>query len=160
MNFQRMILDISQKFNSIVLKWQTFYLVHSELIVIPYIGQRGCLCVAISRQRRLWHFGCLQATGNHTTACHRLTTLSQRNKDTGNTIHEITLFWYAVNIISIFIHPPDLSLYLIFPWTKMAAISQTIFSYAFSWMKTFVFLIKISLKFVLKGPIDNNPALV
>ena len=39
----------------------------------------------------------------------------------------------------------------------MAANSQTISSDAFSWMKSFVF--KISLKFVPKGPIDNNPAL-
>ena len=37
----------------------------------------------------------------------------------------------------------------------MAAVSQTTFSNAFSWMK-----IKISLKFVPKGPINNNPALV
>ena len=42
----------------------------------------------------------------------------------------------------------------------MAAISQTIFSYAFSWIKRFVFRYKISLKFVPKGPIDNNPVLV
>ena len=43
---------------------------------------------------------------------------------------------------------------------KMATFSQTIFSDAFSWMESFVFLIKMSLKFVPKGPIDNNPALV
>ena len=44
----------------------------------------------------------------------------------------------------------------------MAPILQTIFSVAFSKMKSFVqcILIKISLKFVPKGPIDNNPALV
>ena len=42
---------------------------------------------------------------------------------------------------------------------KMAAISQTVFSDAFSWMKNLYFD-KISLKFVSKGPIDNNPALV
>ena len=41
---------------------------------------------------------------------------------------------------------------------KMAAISQTVFPDAFSWMKSF-FLIKISLKFVPKDPINNNPAL-
>ena len=41
----------------------------------------------------------------------------------------------------------------------MVAISQTIYSDAFLWMKICV-LIKISLKFVPKGPIDNNPALV
>ena len=43
------------------------------------------------------------------------------------------------------------------PQDKMAPISQTIFSNAFSWMKKFVFF---SLKFIPKGPIDNNPALV
>ena len=41
---------------------------------------------------------------------------------------------------------------------KMAAILQTIFSDAFSWMKSFCILIKISLKFVPKGLIDNNQA--
>ena len=40
----------------------------------------------------------------------------------------------------------------------MAAISQTIFSDAFSWMESCI-LIKISLKFVPKGPTDYNPAL-
>ena len=40
----------------------------------------------------------------------------------------------------------------------MAAISQTVFPDALSWIK--VFFIKISLKFVPKGPIDKNPALV
>ena len=42
----------------------------------------------------------------------------------------------------------------------MAATSQAIFSDAFSWMKSFVFWLKISLKFVPKGIIDNNAALV
>ena len=46
------------------------------------------------------------------------------------------------------------------PLDKMGTISQTIFSDAFSWMKIFFILIKISLKFVLKGPIENIPALV
>ena len=36
----------------------------------------------------------------------------------------------------------------------MDAISQAMFSDAFAWMKSFV------LKFVRKGPIDNNPAFV
>ena len=45
------------------------------------------------------------------------------------------------------------------PLDKMAAISQRIFSDAFSWMKSFVFSLKISLKIVPKGSIDNNPAL-
>ena len=43
---------------------------------------------------------------------------------------------------------------------KMAAISQTIFSDTFSWMKFFFILIRISLKFVLMCPIDDKPALV
>ena len=46
------------------------------------------------------------------------------------------------------------------PLDKMAAISQTTFSNAFSWMKSFVFWIRISLKFVLKVPIDNTSAWV
>ena len=41
----------------------------------------------------------------------------------------------------------------------MGAISQTIFSDAFSWIKKCI-LIKISLKFVPKGAIDNDPALM
>ena len=43
---------------------------------------------------------------------------------------------------------------------KMAAISPTIFSDPLSRMKYFVFWLKISLKFVPKGPIINNGALV
>ena len=46
------------------------------------------------------------------------------------------------------------------PPGKMAAVSQTIFSDAFFWKKMFSILIKISQKFLPKGPIDNNPALV
>ena len=42
----------------------------------------------------------------------------------------------------------------------MAAIPQAIFPNVSSWMKSFVILIKIPLKFVPKGPIDNIPALV
>ena len=45
------------------------------------------------------------------------------------------------------------------PLDKMATISQTMFSDAFSRMK-FRILIKISLKFVPKSLTDNNPALV
>ena len=45
------------------------------------------------------------------------------------------------------------------PLDKMATISQTMLSDASSWMKSVFILIKISLKFVSKGPIDNNPAL-
>ena len=43
---------------------------------------------------------------------------------------------------------------------KMAAILQMTFSDAFFMNEKFCILIKISLKFVPKGPIDNNPALV
>ena len=43
---------------------------------------------------------------------------------------------------------------------KMAAIFQTTFSHAFSWMKIYEFRKKISLTFVPKGPIENIPALV
>ena len=43
---------------------------------------------------------------------------------------------------------------------KMAAISQTPFSNAFFFNEKFFILIKISLKFVPKGAIDNNQALV
>ena len=46
------------------------------------------------------------------------------------------------------------------PLDKMAAISQTIFSDAFPWMKCFSILIKKSLKFVHKVLINNNPALL
>ena len=45
------------------------------------------------------------------------------------------------------------------PLEKMAATSQMIFSYVFLWMKS-IYLIKISPKIALRGPIDNNPALV
>ena len=41
----------------------------------------------------------------------------------------------------------------------MDAISQTTCSSAYSWMKMFEFQLKISLKFVPKGSINNNPAL-
>ena len=44
------------------------------------------------------------------------------------------------------------------PLDEMAAFSQTIFSDAFSWMKSFFIVFKISLKCVLNGPVDNNPA--
>ena len=46
------------------------------------------------------------------------------------------------------------------PQDKMAAISQTIFSDAFFVKLKFCVFTKISLKFVHKGPIDDNPALV
>ena len=42
----------------------------------------------------------------------------------------------------------------------MASISQTIVSEAFFVNEKISILIKISQKFVPKGPIDNNPALV
>ena len=44
-------------------------------------------------------------------------------------------------------------------WDKMATISQTTLSSAFSWKKMSEFWFKISLKFVPKSPIDNIPAL-
>ena len=44
------------------------------------------------------------------------------------------------------------------PLDKMAAVSQTMFSYVFFVNENFCILIKISLKFVPKGPNDNNPA--
>ena len=43
---------------------------------------------------------------------------------------------------------------------KMAAIFQMTFSNGFSWMKNIWILIKISLKFVHRGSINNIPALV
>ena len=47
------------------------------------------------------------------------------------------------------------------PLDKMASISQTISSDAFSLMKSFVFwLDRTSLKFAPNGPIDSNQALV
>ena len=46
------------------------------------------------------------------------------------------------------------------PLDTMALISQTLFSDAFFVNEKFCILIKISLKFVPEGPIDNNPALV
>ena len=47
------------------------------------------------------------------------------------------------------------------PLDKIAPISQTTFSNVFSWIKSVVcILIKVSLKFVPKGPIDHIPALV
>ena len=46
------------------------------------------------------------------------------------------------------------------PVDKMAAILQTIFSDTFSWRKPFCIFIKLTLKLITKGPIDNNPALV
>ena len=46
------------------------------------------------------------------------------------------------------------------PLDKIAAISQTSFSYAFVWMKSFFILIKMWLKSVPEVLIDNNLALV
>ena len=45
------------------------------------------------------------------------------------------------------------------PLDKMADISQTSLTNAFSWMKISIF-IKIPLKLVHEGQIDNNPSLV
>ena len=46
------------------------------------------------------------------------------------------------------------------PLDKATAVSQTIFSNAFSWMKKFCTVIWISLKLVPKVPIDNKWTLV
>ena len=46
------------------------------------------------------------------------------------------------------------------PMNKMAAISQTITSNAFSWLKSFVFCFGFHWKFVPKGPVDNKLVLV
>ena len=43
---------------------------------------------------------------------------------------------------------------------KMATISQMTLSNAFSWMKMLECRLKISLKFVHKGPVTNIPALI
>ena len=43
---------------------------------------------------------------------------------------------------------------------KMAAIFQTTFFNAFSWMKMYEFRLTFSLKFVPRGPINNIPTLV
>ena len=50
--------------------------------------------------------------------------------------------------------------YLIIPRGQIAAISQTTCSNAFLWMKKKCILIQISLKILLKGPIDNKSAWV
>ena len=46
------------------------------------------------------------------------------------------------------------------PVDKMAATTQTLFPYACLWMERFLFRFQISLRFVLYGPINDNPALV
>ena len=45
-------------------------------------------------------------------------------------------------------------------WDQIAAISQTTFWNAFSWMKMYEFCFKISLKFVPKFWVNNIPALI
>ena len=60
-------------------------------------------------------------------------------------------YWCFLMILSPFVYH--------WGWDKMAAISQTIFSNALSWMKMYDFD-WISLRFVRKGPINNIPALV
>ena len=51
-------------------------------------------------------------------------------------------------------------LYLNLPLDKMAAILETILSYCVFVNKEFYIVIQIWLKFVSKGPIDNNPVQV
>ena len=46
------------------------------------------------------------------------------------------------------------------PLDKMAAISQMIFSYAFSWMQSFVFWLKFNWTLFPKGLVNNIPVLV
>ena len=54
-----------------------------------------------------------------------------------------------------------MSAYLIhLPLDKMATVSQTTYSYAFFMNENICILIRISRKFILKGPIDNKLALV
>ena len=60
------------------------------------------------------------------------------------TIHHMWWFYPRSRLT----HPPP---------GQMAAISQTMFSDAFSWMTSFVFWLKFH--FVPKCPLDNNPAL-
>ena len=62
--------------------------------------------------------------------------------------------------INIDMSPPSMKMLTHLPLDKIASVSQTIFSNAFSWMKNFVFFVLISLKFVPKGPIDNKSVLV
>ena len=54
---------------------------------------------------------------------------------------------------------PSMEMLTHLPLDKIASVWQTIFSNAFSWMKNFVFLVLISLKFVPNCPIDNKSAL-
>ena len=50
-------------------------------------------------------------------------------------------------------------MYLLISLDEIAAISQTTFTNAFSWMKSFEISIQISLKFLPKGILDNESAL-
>ena len=65
-------------------------------------------------------------------------------------------FWLQMNISLDTYVVTDICKLTHLPCDKMAAISQTIFSDAISWMKCFVVLIKISLKFVPKGAIRSS----
>ena len=75
------------------------------------------------------------------------------------------LAWYKYNglLIHVVSHTPRVQegvINSISPWAKWPPFWQTIFSNAFSWMKKVEFWFKISLKFVPKGLIYNNQALV
>ena len=61
---------------------------------------------------------------------------------------------------AITLHNPDNTCINLSPLDNIAAISQTTFTIAFSWMKIFEISIQISLKFLPKGLIDNKSALV
>ena len=69
------------------------------------------------------------------------------------------LHLYIIKINCFLIWDCAIKIFPLLPLEKMAAISQTIFSDAFSWTKSFVFDSNL-LKFVPKGPVDNNPTLV
>ena len=76
-----------------------------------------------------------------------------------------SIFIFLINDALILIPPVTMPVLVfnssLLPQDKMAAISQTIFSDAFSWIKRACFnLIEISPKFALNGLIDNNPAFV
>ena len=66
-------------------------------------------------------------------------------------LSDILKHWGRDKIVDILAH---------WGWDKMANILQTIFSNAFSWMKSFEFFNKMSLKYVPEGVIDNKSVLV
>ena len=71
-------------------------------------------------------------------------------------IMQCSLHLWLVQAITL--HNPDNTCINLSPLDKIAAISQTTFTIAFSWMKSFEISIQISLKFLPKGLIDNKSA--